>query len=162
MLTLRPPRPNELAAVTALCLRSKGHWGYDAAFLAACNDELTLTDADIEGDPVVVAIDARGMAGVAQVSIDGTGCYLEKLFVEPERMGEGIGARLFRWSVETARRLGARELIVEADPDAAAFYRRMGCVDAGKAPSGSIAGRKLPRLTYDLHQRHPDQLTGRP
>lgn len=43
------------------------------------------------------------MVGVAQVSIDATGCYLEKLFVAPERMGQGIGRSLFLWSLESAK-----------------------------------------------------------
>ncbi|NJM35708.1 MAG: GNAT family N-acetyltransferase [Rhodomicrobium sp.] len=97
------------------------------------------------------------MVGVAQVSIDATGCYLEKLFVAPERMGQGIGRSLFLWSLESAKNLGAKELIVEADPDAAPFYKRMGCERAGSAPSGSIPGRRLPRLVHNLSpDRVPD------
>jgi hypothetical protein len=46
--------------------------------------------------------------------------------------------------------MGARRVFIEADPDAAPFYRRMGARDAGLAPSGSIAGRMLPRLVFEL------------
>ena len=35
--------PDEAAALSGLALRSKGYWGYDAAFLDACRAELTLT-----------------------------------------------------------------------------------------------------------------------
>jgi hypothetical protein len=41
-------------------------------------------------------------------------------------------------------------MIIEADPDAAPFYRRLGARDAGLAPSGSIAGRMLPKLVVEL------------
>ena len=150
MLDLRPPFEHELPAASRLCLRSKAHWGYDQDFLAACETELTITKDDLLRDSVIVAVDARGLAGVAQVSIDEVGCYLEKLFVAPSRMGEGIGRVLFRWSATAARDLGADQLIVEADPDAVPFYRRMGCIEAGTAPSGSIPGRQLPRLVCQL------------
>ena len=35
MLTLRTPGPDEAAALTELCLRSKAVWGYDAQFMKA-------------------------------------------------------------------------------------------------------------------------------
>ena len=40
--------------------------------------------------------------------------------------------------------------MIEADPDAAPFYRRMGAQDVGLAPSGSIPGRMLPKLVKEL------------
>lgn len=43
-----------------------------------------------------------------------------------------------------------RQLTVDADPDAAPFYRRMGARDDGQAASGSIPGRLLPRLVFDV------------
>lgn len=149
-LILRTPKETDLAEMSALCLRSKAHWGYDAAFMTACVPELTLMPEDLRSDTLAVAEDESGLAGVAQVSFSAEGCWLEKLFVEPKRMGEGVGRLLFNWSVETARHLGAAEMIVEADPSAAPFYERMGCFHAGDAPSGSIPGRRLPRLVYAL------------
>ncbi|WP_162814968.1 GNAT family N-acetyltransferase [Erythrobacter aureus] len=64
---------------------------------------------------------------IAQVQCDGAGCLLEKLFVDPDAMGLGAGRRRFEWAASAARRMGATELIVEADPDAGSFYLAMGC-----------------------------------
>ncbi len=149
-LTLRQPTPSDLAPASHLCLRSKGYWGYDEAFLAMCEDELTLTEADLARDPIIVAEDHKGMAGVAHVSLDETGCYLEKLFVDTDRIGQGVGRVLYDWACQAARGLGAQEMIVEGDPGAAPFYERMGCVPAGEAKSGSIEGRILPRFIHKL------------
>ncbi len=41
-------------------------------------------------------------------------------------------------------------MTIEADPDAAPFYRRLGARDTGLVPSGSIAGRWLPKLIVEL------------
>lgn len=147
---LRPARPEELADLSALCLRSKAYWGYDDAFMAACVDELTLTRSDLETDPVIVLEDADGLAGLAHVCLEDTECYLDKLFVDTDRIGRGYGARLFDWAVGAARQTGAREMIIEADPGAASFYERMGAVRAGEVPSGSVAGRVLPRFVHPL------------
>lgn len=147
---LRAPRPDELAALSDLCLRSKAVWGYDQAFMDACRPELMLTDQDLRVSEICVAERSGEVVGVAQVSAQRNVAHLEKLFVDPAAMRSGAGRALFVWAETTARTLGASVLIVDADPDAAEFYRRMGARDAGVAPSGSIPGRFLPRLKLTL------------
>ena len=146
MLTLRPPRPDEAARLTELCLRSKAVWGYDEAFMRACRDELTLTPAAIASSHVVVAEEDGVLVGMAQVTTTGAVATLDKLFVEPTLLRRGSGRALFEWAERTARGAGAAVLIVESDPEAAEFYRRMGASDDGLVPSGSIPGRLIPRL----------------
>lgn len=149
-LHLRPARIDELAALTELCLRSKAVWGYDEVFMRACRAELTLAPRDLETSRIQIAESDGKIVGVVQVSVAGTEASLEKLFVEPDVLRSGAGRRLFAWAVEAAREQGARTLTIEADPDAAPFYRRMGACDDGFALSGSIPGRLLPRLKVDL------------
>ncbi len=153
MVALRKPDLDELEAASDLCLKSKAFWGYDAAFMSACVSELTLTEEDLSSTKVTLAISNGKLAGVAQVSNSEDGCFLEKLFVDPAFMGQGIGRTLFRWSCAAASQLAAINMIVEADPDAVPFYVAMGCTPAGKAPSGSISGRFLPRLICHLDYR---------
>jgi N-acetylglutamate synthase-like GNAT family acetyltransferase len=150
MLTLREARTGELEALSALCLRSKATWGYDSAFLDACRAELTLTTDDLAKTRVHVAERDGIVIGVAQVSAESTTAHLEKLFIEPDLMRAGAGRALFAWARATAAQLGAATLVIEADPDAAPFYRRMGARDDGVAASGSIPGRFLPRLVVAL------------
>jgi GNAT superfamily N-acetyltransferase len=147
---LRPAREDELAALTELCLRSKAYWGYDAAFMAACRAEMTLQPRHLAESRIMVAEDGRGPVGLAQVSLDGEEAELESLFVEPAAIGGGIGRLLFDWAVGAARTGGARRLVINSDPDAAPIYRRMGARDIGMVPSGSIPGRLLPQLVFDL------------
>ena len=131
-------------------------WGYDTAFLEACRRELTFRPDELAATAIAVAEDGNGIAGVAQVGMtdeDEAAADLLKLFVEPDRQRLGAGRALFAWAVEAARAAGARRLVIEADPGAAPFYRRMGARDAGFAPSGSIPGRVLPRLVLDLTKR---------
>jgi GNAT superfamily N-acetyltransferase len=150
MLALRPARPDEAEALTELCLRSKAVWGYDAAFMQACRRELAVTPAAIMASRVQVAeVDGR-LAGVAQVKSEGDVAQLEKLFVDPAMLRTGTGRQLLDWAKATARAAGAMSLLIDADPDAAPFYRRMGAVDDGVVPSGSIPGRFIPRLNLPL------------
>ena len=147
---LRPAAPSEAEVLTDLCLRSKAVWGYDASFMAACRAELTLTERDFAHSGIEVAIEDGRIVGMAQLAVAGATAQIEKLFVEPALLRAGAGRRLFAWCVDAARRAGATELIVVADPGAADFYRRMGMTDNGTAPSGSIPGRVLPKLRMGL------------
>ena len=150
MLQLRPARPDEAELLTDLCLRSKAVWGYDEAFMRACRAELTLSAADLAPSSLQVAVDGNEVAGLVQIAVEGEKADLAKLFIARSTLRAGVGRQLFDWAVKTARERGARWLWIEADPDAAAFYRQMGAIDDGVAPSGSIPGRYLPRLKLKL------------
>jgi GNAT superfamily N-acetyltransferase len=150
MLHLRPARPDEVDHLTELCLRSKAVWGYDEAFMRACRAELALSPADLTTSLLQVAAEGSEVYGLVQVVVTGDEADLAKLFIAPMTIRAGIGAKLFAWAAAAARARGARWLRIEADPDAAGFYRRMGAIDDGLAPSGSIPGRLLPKLKLKL------------
>lgn len=149
-LHIRAPVAEELPALSELCLRSKAVWGYDAAFMAACKAELTFKPGDLASSRIGVAAAGGRILGVAQVKMAGGDADLAKLFVEPLTLRSGVGRALFAWACDAARDMGAQRIIIEADPDAAPFYRRLGARDAGLAPSGSIPGRMLPKLVLEL------------
>ncbi len=118
--------------------------------MEACRAELTLAPSDLRDSSIQVAENGGLIVGVVQVAVTGAAASLEKLFVAPDALRLGAGRLLFAWAVEAARDRGARTLVIDADPGAADFYRRMGARDAGRVPSGSIPGRWLPRLEFDL------------
>jgi len=152
--TLRPARETEADALSALAMRSKAHWGYDAAFMEACRAELTVTPDRIRANTFVVAERGGRLAGFYALGpIGPREADALKFFVDPPFIGSGVGRALFEHMASTARAQGYDTLVIEADPDAAPFYARMGAVPAGSAPSGSIPGRVLPRLTYGLRDR---------
>ena len=150
MIRLRNALQDELSSLSGLCLRSKAHWGYDEAFMAACRAELTLHPDELRTTSLQVAERDAAVAGLAQVKVTGADADLLKLFIEPALLGSGIGRLLFEWATAKARDLGATRMIIEADPGAAPFYERMGAHHAGFAASGSIPGRMLPRMLMEL------------
>lgn len=64
----RPARQEEAALLTELALRSKGHWGYDDAFLATCRDELTIEAGQCDGVHIIVAEQAGELVGYYQLA----------------------------------------------------------------------------------------------
>lgn len=121
MISVRPACPDEAPALSALALRSKAHWGYDAGFMAACATELMVTPEGIRDYPTYVAVEYGGAVGFCQfapiaggdlASFGDGAVELVFLFVEPESIGRGCGAILMRHARETARGLGFAALVI--------------------------------------------------
>ena len=156
MATIRPARPEEAAALTMLCIRSKGHWGYDAGFMRQAAAALAISEAMIDTGRVLVAESEEGsLLGVAAVEkLAGAGRFdLALMFVEPTAIRTGIGQRLFAAAVRIAAADGGKRLSILADPFAEAFYKKLGAVRIGEAPSDAIPGRRLPLLEYRIDHR---------
>lgn len=143
---LRAGREDEAEALSELALRSKGHWGYDEAFLAACREELRLHPGEVAVRRTTVAEQDGRILGFATLEGDGPEGELGMLFVEPDAIGGGVGRLLYRHVLREAGRLGFTRLIIGADPYAESFYLAMGAQRIGETPSGSIRGRALPLL----------------
>ena len=110
------------ARLREIAYAAKAHWGYDPALVRAWADGI-----DVEDGREVLVEEAGGVICAWASVVPGGGvCVLEDLWVEPEAMGRGLGARLFRRACERARELGAERLEWEAEPNATGFYERMG------------------------------------
>jgi GNAT superfamily N-acetyltransferase len=153
---VRQAEAGEAQALTALCLRSKAHWGYDAEFMRLCVPSLTVGEDTIaEGRVLVATDDSSQVIGTASVLRDGDDAELGLMFVDPAAIGGGIGRALFDEAVGLARRLGYRRMTILADVNAAPFYERMGARFLRNAPSDAIPGRTLPLYEYDLAENRP-------
>ena len=149
-LLIEPAGRGSAAALTALAIRSKAHWGYDAAFLRACEADLTVRESDLSEGLVFAARREEALCGFYSLAIDRDQAELTRLFVEPRWIGAGVGAALWRHAVSIAAGRGRCILRIEADPFAEGFYRRMGAVRTGECPSIVGGGRMLPVLEYAL------------
>ncbi len=150
-ITLRPAREEEAEALSRLAFASKAHWGYDAAFMEACREELRVSAADIARYNVLVAECAGQRLGYGYLSPrEVGGLEIQHLFVAPEAMGQGAGRALTEALIAQARTAGEPQLWAEADPNAAAFYQACGFRQVGAVPSGSIGGRSLPLMVLDI------------
>ncbi len=148
-ITVRHARPDEAEALTELAMRAKASWGYDDAFMAACRDELTLTPEKMAAWTVWVAEAAGEIAGMVALSLGGA-AEVEDFFVEPAFQGRGVGGALMAVLLDAARAASATVLEVDADPNAEAIYAKLGFETFSRSPSGSIAGRWLPRMRMAL------------
>ena len=142
----RAARPAEAAAICALALRSKAHWGYDPAFLEACRDDLTIGRSWCDGVRLVVAEQDGVLLGYARVARRAAGRRARRAVRRPGR----DRARRRRGAAAAGRPiaagLGMTALEIESDPNAEPFYRHAGAVRTGESASTVDPTRLLPRL----------------
>lgn len=125
---IRRACPDEAAFLHALTGRSTLHWGYEPEFLDWEPEAIAVTPEFLARSDTNVLEEDGVITGYYALVGEPPEISLDKLFVEPDRIGTGRGRRLWRHAVATARDMGATTLTLSADPNAAPFYRAMGAV----------------------------------
>lgn len=150
---LRCATPAEAGSLTEIAFAAKGHWGYPVEWMELWRPDLMVTPNYLETEKVWVAENNGTAVGFAGLSWGDHGRHIEHLWVLPEHIGRGLGRRLFAEMIETARKEGVGSLFICSDPNAEAFYVKMGAVRIGQEiyllPDRTR--REVPLLVYHLH-----------
>ena len=151
----RPPFPDPLAftkslpeeadALSAIALASKAHWGYPQSLLAVWADALTVSPAYIRAHAVRTIWLAERRVGFFAIRTDAP--LLDHLWLLPEAIGRGFGARAFAEIEKECVSLGIAAFEIVSDPNAEGFYLGRGAERVGETVSVP-QGRMLPRLRY--------------
>lgn len=146
---IRQARAEDAAVLAELAVAAKRSWGYPDEWMLAWSRSLTIDAEVISTMRVHLAEDAEGeILGFYALAGSGRSVQLEHLWVQPGQMGRGVGRALVEHALAAAALAGAQELVIESDPNAEAFYRRMGAVRVGMipAPMPGAPSRTLPVL----------------
>jgi GNAT superfamily N-acetyltransferase len=131
-ILIRRVLPGEAAQLSRIALAAKRHWGYPERWIEIWTPQLTYdTDYLLQNESWAAEMDDGPVAFYTLLEKDGA-AWLENLWVTPERIGKGIGKELFLHAVNQARRRGYTLLQLEADPNAAGFYEKMGMHKIGE------------------------------
>jgi GNAT superfamily N-acetyltransferase len=147
---IRRAQPGEAGALRELAHRSKAHWPYSREFLDQVAPLLELDEGDVAAHQVWVLEEDGRVAGWHRVTLHGERAELEDLWLEPAWIGRGRGRLLFEHATSVARQHGAAHLEWDAEPFAEGFYRAMGGIETGRAPSAVVPGRTLARMRLRL------------
>ena len=148
-MIIRRAHLKDAPALTALVLASKQSNGYDDAFMAACADELSVTPQDIADQEIWVAEQTEPMGCVALIREVTIGT-ISTFFIHPDHKRKGIGRALWQKVEEIAKAERLTLLKLDADPEAVPFYEALGFTTVSEAPSGSIPGRMLPHMQFEV------------
>ncbi len=147
-MEIRRAVPGDAVRLSDLAIASKQFWGYDAAFMEKCREELTVSPAYIEANQTWVLEVNGAIVGFYILKGEAPEAELTFLFIAPDCIRQGYGRRLWDNAVALAKELGIETIAIESDPYAEGFYTALGAVVVGRAPSGSIPGRFLPLMQY--------------
>lgn len=148
LIQFRKAEASDAPALSELAFRSKAHWGYAPAQLEAWREDLTLSPSWVSLHPTYVAEIGDRIAGFFALFAEHGSWKLEHFWVAPEAMGQGVGRSLLTYAMAVAKEVGARELIIDSDPNAEGFYQACGAVRIGSlpAPIDGEPQRELPVL----------------
>jgi GNAT superfamily N-acetyltransferase len=153
---IRRATPDDAPLLNVLTGRSALYWGYEPEFLDWEPEALLVTRAFIERSPVYVLEEGSRVLGYYGLLSRPPDTYLDKLFVEPDRIGTGCGKRLWQHAIATAREMGVDVLLLDADPNAAPFYRAMGAEWVREEPT-SRPGWALQVFRFVVPDERDDQ-----
>lgn len=88
-MLIRDARPDEAGELTELALRSKAHWGYDAAFMASCREELTVRPSEVGERRTAPAERDGRVLGFTTVDGRPPDGAVGMMFVDPSALGQG-------------------------------------------------------------------------
>ena len=145
---IRPARPSDAERLSEIAFQSKAYWGYEAAFMAACRADLTVSPEALEAAAFFVLEREGQLLGFYSLLNTERGVVLGHLFVWPQAIGQGIGQHLWRHMLRQAQKRKWFTVFIESDPYAEAFYLKQGAERIGWTPSSVFPDRSLPLLRF--------------
>ena len=148
---IREAQSSESELLSSLALRAKAYWNYSPKFILACRQELTYSQEDIQNNHFYVAeINNKIIGFFALKILSELEIELEALFIDPAYINQGYGRKLIDKAKLIARELGSKVMLIQGDPNAKNFYRKVGGKLVGEKESESIGGRYLPLFKIKL------------
>ena len=144
-------RERSLTSINTLIAQSKAFWAWPSGYL---EQALTLHRLDahyLRQNHAFEILDIESrLVGFFSVAVRDDRVLLENLWITPERIGQGIGARACEYLLRQARERKWREISVLPDPPSEGFYLRMGFVDTGERVPSRVAGGPV-YCVYRVH-----------
>lgn len=148
-IAIRRAEALEAPELTAIAFAAKLHWSYPETWIDLWADELSIDSRYIDESWVFVALGDDRTLGWCAISEEGGEYWLDYCWVLPDAMGRGIGRALVSRAFHLAAELESSTLKVIADPNAEAFYCKLGFRRIGEHPSVPT-GRRLPILEANV------------
>lgn len=141
-MTFRQAQPNDLPLLNHISVKSKKNWGYPDEWIDKWKPDLTIEERDLVEKTITVGVVEGNVVGFCVVKEEEENYEILHLWLLPEFIGKGFGSQLLEAGLQQIIS-EEKPILVEADPNAEAFYRRQGFVTFDKSESYP-PGRFLP------------------
>lgn len=152
-IRIRNAVQEERDLLATIAYAAKAQWGYAVDTLEKWIPELTPSALSIAIDPTFVAEIGPEVAGWCQIDMESRPVELAHLWVHPNFQRRGVGRALVDAVATHLRSKSIAALVIDADPNAEAFYVSIGASRQGikKAPIAGHPSRIRPQLYLPLH-----------
>jgi GNAT superfamily N-acetyltransferase len=140
----------DVETIRAIIVRSMAYWPRDPAYLEEAVGLMSLDADDLERDEAWLLEGERGPIGFYRLSIDGDRAEIEEFHLEPDRIGQGYGRRMFEHGVSRATERGVKNVVWSCDANALGFYLAMGGQVTGSIPSGIEGDEPLTEMALRI------------
>ena len=141
-MKFRVAKPNDINTLNTISIKSKGYWGYPSSWIEHWKNDLTLDEAQLLTQHVlVIEVDSK-IIGFSSITENEQTFEILHLWVLPEYIGKGYGKKLLEKIIDSFVNQN-KPIIVEADPNAEPFYKSQGFTTFDKVESFP-KGRFLP------------------
>lgn len=131
-LKIQRAQPQYAQALTEITVIAKRHWNYPEKWIQIWLPSLTISSQYIQDNETWVAVADERLVAYYSLKQDGESLWLDNLWVLPDYMGQRIGKQLFQHALERCCARGASILKIESDPNAQAFYEKLGAHKIGE------------------------------
>ena len=126
--------PFESKKLSHIAITSKGHWGHSQEQLDLWREGLTIKEDYIQRHTLrTIYVDNTPAGFFAIVAEEPP--TLDHLWLLPEYIGKGIGAKAIAEIRRLAKQLGIESLRIISDPNAEGFYLHQGATKVGEFES---------------------------
>jgi len=131
-MIIRRAIPEEADVLSEIAISAKQNWGYPEHWMQIWIPQLTFTPEYFEMNPSWVAEQDKTPIAFYTLLDRDAKAWLENMWILPEFIGRGVGKQIFEHALSQARERGWKSLQLEADPNAAGFYEKMGMRKIGE------------------------------
>jgi len=140
--TIQKAKVIDIEILNTISIESKMHWNYPKEWIKKWVDDLTLTEKDFKDQHIFAIEKEDSIIGWCSIQENDTNYEVMNLWVKPDYIGAGYGKILLNETIKKVV-IKKKSIIVEADPNAEAFYASQGFVTFDKIESYP-KGRFLP------------------
>jgi streptomycin 6-kinase len=149
-ITIKQATVENCQDINQILRLSKGHWGYSEDFLDRFMAGFSITEEYLEMYDVKLFLVDNEIAGYFNFITNQAGEFeLDNFFLHPRYIGRGLGRSLWDSCCQIAKN-HAKEFVIWSDPNAEAFYAKMGCERIGVRKSPTMPDRYPPVMKYKL------------
>ncbi len=138
----------DIPTLNKISVASKSYWGYPPEWIKKWLPDLHLSERDFSTQSIYKLDLGGSIIGFCAIQENKSNYEIMHLWVLPDHIGKGYGTLLLNKSLKkTMTRI--KDIIVEADPNAEAFYTRHGFSTFDKVASYP-KGRFLPLMKKSI------------